>query len=198
MLVQTFLSFCTALFLHISLGGSMKKVILLTGIHGVGKSYILNSIKEKISIPIYTASYLIRKNGNKSDFNKKVLNIRKNQEYLSYAIENFVKEDKFILDGHTCLWNEKLEIEKIDFNNLKKIDVCSVIFIYDEVGKIKCRLYKRDQQNYSYNILDQFQKTEFMTSKELSKQLQIPFFCFKSTGDLNILINYIQKIEVIL
>lgn len=176
----------------------MKKVILLTGIHGVGKGYILHNIKNKINTSIYTASDLIRKTGGESDFNKKVLNINKNQEILSYAIDSFVKEDKFILDGHTCLWNTNGEIEKIDFNNLKEIDIRAVIFIYDKEEIIRDRLYKRDQLDYSSNAIKQFQKIEYNMSKKLSEQLNIPFFGFKNSDNLNKLIDYIQEIEAVL
>lgn len=176
----------------------MKKVVLLIGIHGVGKGYILHNIKNKINIPIYTASDLIRKTGRKSDFSKRVLNINKNQEILSFAIDSFVKEDKFILDGHTCLWNKNGEIEEIDFNNFKKIEIRAFIFIYDKEEIIRERLYKRNQLDYSSNSIKQFQKAEYNMAKRLSEQLCIPLFCFKNGNNLNKLIDYIQEIEAVL
>ena len=35
-------------------------------------------------------------------------------------------------------------------------------------------------------------------SKKLSEQLNIPFFCFKNSDNLNKLIDYIQEIEAVL
>ena len=176
----------------------MKKIIFLTGIHGVGKGYISNCIKDKIDVSIYTASDLIRKTGNKSDCNKKVLNINKNQEILSFAIETFIKEEKFILDGHTCLLNKDGKIETISLSSLSSLIISAIIFVCNDVESIQKRLYKRDHINYSYDDIKEFQKAEHDNSKKLAKQLNIPFLCFKNGDDLQKLIDYIKKVEVIL
>lgn len=172
----------------------MKKIILLTGIHGVGKGYISNLIKDKIKLPIYEASKLIKQTGNDSDYNKKVKNINENQELLYLGINNFINEDVFVLDGHTCLININGDIEKINLDVLKSFNIIGIINIYDDVGLIKRRLYDRDKCNYEYEILDYFQKSEHENSKELAKELNVPFLKFRNGENIKSMINFLEKL----
>lgn len=173
----------------------MKNIILLTGIHGVGKGYISSCVKNHIKIPIYEASKLIKQSGNVSDLNKKVYNINDNQEILYNAINDYVKEKLFILDGHTCLLNKNGEIEKIDLQSLNKFDIIGIIYIYDNIENIKERLYKRDKIMYDTKKLDLFQKLEYENSLALSKNLNIKLFEFKNGEDINLIINYLKEME---
>ena len=173
----------------------MKKKILLTGIHGVGKGYISERIRCQVNFPIYEASRLIKQSGNISDFNKKVSNISNNQDYLYYAIENFVKEDLFILDGHTCLLNEKGKIEKIDLKYLYKFNIVGIIFIYDNEENIKERLYKRDNIKYDTEKLRLFQKLEYENSMKLSKKLDIKLLKFKNNNNVNSIIKFLKELQ---
>lgn len=173
----------------------MKKIILLTGIHGVGKGYISSCIKNCIKIPIYEASRLIKQSGNVSDLNKKVCNINNNQDILYSAINNYVKENLFILDGHTCLLNKDGGIEKISFQSLYKFNIVGIIYIYDNIENIKERLYKRDKIVYDIKKLDLFQKLEYENSLALSKNLNIRLFEFKNGEDINLIINYLKEME---
>lgn len=99
----------------------MKKIILLSGIHGVGKGYITGQLKKEISIPIYEASKLIRLNGVASDRDKIVDNVANNQELLVNSINNLIKEEIFILDGHTCLITADRNIESMISITLRKL-----------------------------------------------------------------------------
>lgn len=170
----------------------MKKIILLTGIHGVGKGYISNLIREKIKLPIYEASKLIKQTGNSSDYNKKVKNINKNQELLYMGINSFVKEDIFILDGHTCLLNINGEIEKINLSILRKFNVKGIIFVHDEANSIISRLYNRDRINYEYKVINNFQNFEYENSKKLAKELNIPFLKFKNGENIKKIIDFLE------
>ena len=170
----------------------MKKVILLTGIHGVGKGYISNRIKEIIDIPVYEASKLIKQTGNDSDENKKVANIPNNQELLKYAIENYVKEDLFILDGHTCLLDKERKIQVINQESLTKLNVIGVIYIYDDTEVIKERLYKRDGTEYDDKLLYDFQSAECENSEKLAKKLNVRFIKYKNSDNINPIINYLK------
>lgn len=172
----------------------MKKMILLTGIHGVGKGYISDCIRSQVNLQIYEASKLIKQSGNISDFNKKVSNINSNQDILRMAIDNYVKEDLFILDGHTCLLNEEGEIEKIDLEYLRKFNITGIIFIYDNGEKIKERLYKRDNTNYDIKKICLFQKLEYENSMKLSKDLNIKFLPFKNGNNINSIINFLKEV----
>lgn len=161
---------------------------------GVDKVYISECIRCQVNLPIYETSKLIKQSGNISDFNKKVSNISNNQDILYYAIENFVKEDLFMLDGHTCLLNEKGEIEKIDLKCLYKFNIFGIVFIYDNVEVIKERLYKRDNIKYDIEKLRLFQKLEYENSMKLSKKLDIKFLKFKNSNNVNSIIKFLKEV----
>ena len=71
----------------------MKKIILLTGIHGVGKGYISERIRCQVNFPIYEASRLIKQSGNISDFNK-LDKMRKNNIEILEKLQKIQQEGK--------------------------------------------------------------------------------------------------------
>ena len=173
----------------------MKNIILLTGIHGVGKGYISNKIKKHIKIPIYEASKLIKLRGSSSDFNNKVYDVTDNQNKLFNAINVYVKEKLLILDGHTCLLNKNGDIEKIDLQSLCKFHIVGIIYIYDNIENIKKRLFERDKIMYEIDKLKLFQKSEYENALALSQNLNIKLFEFKNGDDINLIINYLMEMR---
>lgn len=92
----------------------MKKIIFISGIHGVGKNYIANILKKYSKINVYSASDLIKKYSEMdTDINKKVFNIESNQQNLISSINIFVKDELFILLGHFCLFDKHYRIKKL-------------------------------------------------------------------------------------
>ena len=171
----------------------MKNIIFLSGIHGVGKGYIKEEIKKEINIPIYEASELIRLNGVETDENKKVSNVKFNQELLINSINNLT-DDAFILNGHTCLLTKDNKIETIDISYFKRMNIIGIISLYDEIDIIEERLDKRDNIHFDKNILNDLQNTEIKNTKQLSEELGIPLLAFKNGDDMKILINFINNL----
>jgi len=70
-----------------------KKIIFVAGIHGVGKTYLCQSLKESIGIDHFSASQLISefKREKFSSTDKSVKNINNNQELLLKAIEKYIQ-----------------------------------------------------------------------------------------------------------
>lgn len=173
----------------------MTKVILLTGIHGVGKKYISSKIKAKIDIPIYSASSLIRINNYKSDENKKVDNIDKNQEILSINIKKYIQEDLIILDSHTCLLDNKSNITKINNKWLKELNIIGIILLNDDLEIIQKRLLERDNLSFDLTYLKKFNKCEKETCFHFSKEYNIPLIQFKNSDDINPILDFILTIN---
>ena len=72
-------------------------MIFISGVHGVGKSYFCNLLKERLGISAYTASQLIAE-AKQSGFSpdKKIADINQNQLYLLEAVDNLkAKEQNF-------------------------------------------------------------------------------------------------------
>lgn len=171
-----------------------KSLILITGIHGVGKSFFCNNIKKSIKINIYSASDLISKEKNtkfKSD--KLIKDIPNNQNYLYSAVEK-IPDNLFILDGHLSLLNKNKEVEKIPFEIYEKLPISIILVIKDDPKIIKERLEKRDNLEWDIKLLEEFQNTEISYAKEISEKLKIKFITLKS-NDYNYFIdNYLKTI----
>lgn len=172
----------------------MKKVIFLSGIHGVGKGFISKRIEKEINIPIYEASKLICLNGGLIDKDKKVKNVNGNQDLLINSINNLVEHDIFILDGHTCLINNENCIESIDIDIFRRINVIGIVLVYDDINIISERLYKRDNIHFDKLLLDNLQKFEILNTEKLSEELRVPLLSFKNGDDIKRLINFIKDL----
>ena len=82
-------------------------MIFVSGIHGVGKTYFCNMIKEKLGIRNFSASQLIAEKRKRNfSVDKCVSDIDDNQLFLLDAINELRQAgEEFILDGHFCLFN---------------------------------------------------------------------------------------------
>lgn len=174
----------------------MKRVIFVSGIHGVGKGYIFRTLFKRINFPVYTASDLIRKSNEISDINKKVDNINNNQSILLDAINKFVEEDIIVLDGHTCLFNSDGNVSKIPYETFESLNLVAVIFIHDDVCKVQERLFKRDNIKYDKNTLYHLQVNEMKYTSMISKKLKIPYLSFDANDDYNILCCFIEGLKL--
>ena len=172
----------------------MKKVIFLSGIHGVGKGFISKQIEKEINMPIYEASKLIRLNGGIIDKDKKAKNVNDNQDLLINSINNLVEHDTFILDGHTCLINNENRIELIDIEIFRRINVIGIVLVYDDINIISERLYKRDNIYFDKSLLDDLQKSERLNTEKLSEELRVPLLSFKNGNDIKRLIDFIKSL----
>lgn len=148
-------------------------MIFLAGIHGVGKSTLMNKIKEVNNIAIYSASELIS-TIKTSDYikNKNRKNIGSDQNILLKAIELFVKEKKYILDGHFCLLNNNDQITRIPSTIFEELKIEIIFILTAEINTIIHRLKKRDGINYNYDMISQFQNEEIKYGKEIADKLK--------------------------
>ena len=171
----------------------MKSVFLVTGVHGVGKSYFLNRVKEKLKVPIYGASSLIRQYGTISDVNKRVSNSEKNQNDLLESIKHNVNDNKFILDGHTVLINDDGNFEKISDDVFMQMNLQGIILVVDSPKKIVERLMLRDGKIYTEEEIFNFQELEIKHSKHISEVLNIPLFMYENGTSINEVIGVIKE-----
>lgn len=171
----------------------MKKIVFVTGVHGVGKSYTVKKISSLLSIPCYSASSLIEKYNYISKTEKTVENIFENQGYLLEAINECILENFFILDGHSVLINSRMKFEKIPFSVFQSLNVCLIVLISDDPRKIVERLEVRDSKKYSINFVKKFQKKEMEYDNYLSKKIKIPFVIYRNGDNLNNLLKMIGE-----
>lgn len=64
------------------------RMIFISGVHGVGKSYFCDMVKKELGINAFTASQLIEKKKNRVfDSNKRIKDIDDNQRLLIESLE---------------------------------------------------------------------------------------------------------------
>lgn len=173
----------------------MSKTIMVTGIHGVGKDFILNQIIDKLNLKYYNASSLIKLEIGESDNNKQVKDIDYNQKILIQSIKKNVFEDTFILNGHLCIIDDKKNIQKIKKEILAEFNLVGIVLIIDDVKTIIKRIYERDKKNLSELFLNELQLLEKEYAKEISNEFNIPLFVHRNGNDLEEIIEVINGFE---
>ena len=150
------------------------EIIFVAGIHDVGKTYYCNSLND--GIKNYSASDLI--NNYKKIKGKIVIDVEENQNHLLNALLE-LNDKKIYLDGHFCLLGEENKIKKIPLNVFKETNITKIILLYSEPISICERLKKRDNKDYSVELIEQFQNKEVEYGQEVANELNIPLVKIK-------------------
>lgn len=103
-----------------------NKIIFIGGVHGVGKSTFVNSVKAKCpSVEGISCSTIMKW---KNPAHKKVENVEENQNKLLTNLPYFIDLDKnYLLDGHFCLLTEKNTIERVPIEVFENINPDMII-----------------------------------------------------------------------
>lgn len=175
----------------------MRKVIMLGGIHGVGKSFLCKKIKDVNICEVYSASQLMRDYINENvDDNKKVEDIKLNQDILLNAIEEKIPNDiVMILDGHFCLINNYREIEEVPIDTFMSIGINAIIILISDADTIINRLSSRDSLQYSTDFINEFQNKEVDYATEIAKELSIQILICKNPVNDKEILNLINTIR---
>lgn len=150
------------------------KAILLSGVHGVGKSFLLENMKTALSeYIVYSASSLIEKYKVSADAGyKKVRDVKKNQQILIEAIKHEMVHghNNFIIDGHLCLLNANNDVERIPEFFFEQTGISNIILLQDDPVSICDRIRGRDGQSLSIEIIDNLQSNESIYADELKQE----------------------------
>jgi len=166
--------------LQIGLGGSVSvKIILFSGVHGVGKGFFLDKVKKNIQqYNVLSASSLIEKYQPSTDAGyKKVRSVSNNQDVLIKAIKEAKNSgiNEVILDGHMCIFNVKGEVERVPEYFFRKTQVAGIILLQDNARTICDRIYQRDATQISIGDIEWMQNEERKYAGELEEKYQIKY-----------------------
>lgn len=169
-------------------------MIFVSGIHGVGKTYFCNMVKEKLGIKNFSASQLIAGKREK-DFSadKLVSDIVDNQVLLLDAINELRQAgEEFILDGHFCLLNEEGAITRIPMETYKLLKPDTMILLLEIPEIIAERRFRRDGIRQDESAIHAFQEAEKMYATEIARQLNIPLEVSDGASDLGRIVEIIK------
>jgi adenylate kinase len=173
----------------------LRKIIFVGGIHGVGKSYFCNQLKQKYNTQHFSCSSLISE-FKKQQFDKKeVENVQSNQNILINALNTITFNDKpFLLDGHFCLLTPEQNIVQIPFDTFLDISPQAIIVLKDDPEKIYSRLIQRDKVKYDILLLQKMQNIELNYSKFVSQKLSVPYFVYDVSNPDESINNYLDSL----
>lgn len=170
-------------------------MIFISGVHGVGKSYFCDMVKQAIDINTYSASTLIskkKKSGFSSD--KLIPDIDDNQQYLLQAVNELrAAEGNFILDGHFCLLNAEGKVQRIVYDTFTSLKPESILLLTEAPEIIAERRQSRDNLQVSVESIKEFQDSEEAYAKEVAEAIGAKLFISKGSSDLKKAIEFIKS-----
>lgn len=171
-------------------------MIFVSGVHGVGKSYFCNMVKEATGIESYSASNLISIL-KKSEFakNKLIPDIDANQQYLLMAVEELKASGKnFILDGHFCLLNTSGDVHRIPYETFTIFKPDAIVLLTERPDIIAARRKARDNIEVSVQSIANFQREEQVYAEEVATKIGSKLFISSSMDDLSLAIDFIKML----
>ena len=169
-------------------------MIFISGVHGVGKSYFCNLVKDATGIECYSASSLIKdrkKQGFPAD--KRVADIDENQLYLLAAVDDLrASVGEFLLDGHFCLLNTEGEITRIPLDTFTTLKPEAIVLLTEDPDIIAKRRQERDNVEHKASDIKSFQDEEIKYVKEVADILQVPLKISAGSNDVNNTIEFIR------
>lgn len=168
-------------------------MIFISGVHGVGKSYFCNIVKERTGIESYSASRLISER-KKQGFpaSKLIPDIDENQQYLLEAVAELRSSgQEFIIDGHFCLLNGEGNITRIGINTFTTLNPDAIILLTEEPEVIAGRRKARDGVDHPVEEIRDFQDEESSYATEVSKLLGVPLKISQGNSDTESTIDFI-------
>lgn len=169
--------------------------ILLVGVHGVGKTTLLENLKKDVQFVALSISDLIRQAGNKIQSSDKFTkNIANNQELWKQELATypFKDNDVVILDGHFTLLNHSKEIVKLPFSTFDGLEISKIILKKEHPVVIRERLEQRDNQYWKQELIESFQDSEENQALEFSRLKSIPIFIYDNDSKLDELKNLLS------
>lgn len=170
--------------------------ILLAGIHGVGKSTLLNKISRVNPIETYTISSLIKKANPKHAVNtdKRTEQINRNQHLWKEELKKLEpSSQKIILDGHFSLLNSQGDVVALPLDTFDGINFSGVILKQERPELIQSRLLQRDNSIWDVEKINFFQNIEEKSAKEYAEISNTPLFIYNNDNLFEELISFINK-----
>ena len=154
-----------------------RKLVLVTGIHGVGKTTICQRLSALSGYRYLRASTLIfdclQASPPESKRVKGLDDLYHNQEVLVQVLSKQTYK-RILLEGHLCLVDDKFIIREIPSIFMKKINLSAIVLLTRSVNSIYSDLLKCGQKQYTKTFLDELQNKENILFNSIVKGFKLP------------------------
>lgn len=169
-------------------------MLFICGIHGVGKSYFCQEVKNRLNFDTYSASSMIAERKHMAFSSDKLIpDIDDNQQYLLEAIDELNSVSRqYILDGHLCLLDANGAVQRISLNTFTKLKIDAILLLTEKAEIIAERRAERDRMHNSIENIRLFQAEEFRYASEIGTLLNIPIHISPGIDELDQAILFVE------
>lgn len=170
-------------------------MIFISGVHGVGKSYFCNKVKEKLGIDTFSASKLISERKHSGFSRDKLIpDIDDNQQYLLMAVQDLnATGSDYLLDGHFCLLNADGNVTRIPKDTFIALNPDAIVLLTEKPKIIAERRRQRDGIDHNTDSIQQFQEEETTYAGEVAETLGIPLKVSSGADDLENTLDFVRE-----
>ena len=170
-------------------------MIFISGVHGVGKSFFCDLVRERTGIESSSASKLITER-KKAGFpaSKLIPDIDENQQYLLDAVEELRASGKdFLLDGHFCLLDGNGTVTRISEDTFTTLHPDAIVLLTEDPAIIAERRGNRDGVVAMVDNIRAFQEEEIRYAQEIADLIKVPIKISKGSMDVEHTIRFIAE-----
>ncbi|MGR3440066.1 MAG: AAA family ATPase [Paracoccus sp. (in: a-proteobacteria)] len=183
-----------------------RRVGIVTGISGVGKTSLLKKVATAIPMQVLSASSLIRNSLAQTEEQNTpqdrlcARDIDDNQAAMLKAFKRYANPDTIliVLDAHVVV-DTPNGLTRVGSDVFREINADFVVFVKDEPRKIHTNRERdgsRSRPKRSVESLAKYQDIAIAAARDLSKDLSIPIY-FVDGGDGNALSEILKNIQEI-
>lgn len=171
------------------------QILLVGGIHGVGKTSLCKELHAALRVEHITASALIKRGSHSEGRAEKTVgDIGDNQKRLLRGLDEKRRTcSSLLLDGHFCLLNGRGDIESIGMEVFRDIAPSAIALIEGDPEAVRQRLRERDGRDYSMELIGEFARRERDHATAVSEGPKIPMLRFRAGDSSKLIIEFFTQ-----
>ncbi|ALT78817.1 AAA family ATPase [Paucibacter sp. KCTC 42545] len=151
--------------------------LFVSGVHAVGKTFVLGPVCKALRVRHATASQLIKEQRNLANWtvSRQVDDIEENQQALIAAVSRLADaEIPVVLDGHFVLRRGAGVHERIGVDTYVQLKIEGVLLLEAPTATVEERLRQRGDTTWTSSEIEAFSKMEREQAEHVCRQLNLP------------------------
>ncbi|NSX16168.1 AAA family ATPase [Cupriavidus taiwanensis] len=161
-------------------------VVLIAGVHAVGKSYLAAPLAERLRLRHATASQLIKAERGKESWgnDKTVSDVDGNQRALVRAVSTLRSDGEvLLLDGHLVLRGHDGKNVRLPLEVFRDLDLDGIVLLEAPTDVILERLELRKDISWDHEAVSTLACAEREHAHEVAESLHIPLVVLSSPSE---------------